>query len=375
MNKVCVLGSINMDLVVKVNEIPRIGETILSKSFEKIAGGKGSNQAIAARRCGAEVSMIAKIGKDENGKILKSKLEEDKISTECVFEDEKEATGMAFIMVNESGNNSIVVVSGSNMAINEEEIDTDEYIDIYKANELNTFYIKEKLMEEGIPFVIDGKQVFLPFIGYLLSKENERELPPIHLISFLTQKMLLIAIYERWNEVKVSDAAKRLEVSTKSASRCFDELEYLNIDVLGMKGKSRVINIPDDREQLWQQIESVLRNPVIRRFILRKDMNLEKKAGISALCEYSLLSDNAYPTYAVTKKELKASGVKEEKQVSALEEIGCVILELGYFTDFLGKGLQDPLSVVLSLTEEEQEEERVNISINEMLEEYVWSRA
>ena len=237
-----------------------------------------------------------------------------------------------------------------------------------------TFYIKEKLMEEGIPFVIDGKQVFLPFIGYLLSKENERELPPVHLISFLTQKMLLIAIYERWNEVRVSGAAKRLEVSTKSASRCFDELEYLNVNVLGMKGKSRVINIPDDREQLWQQIESVLRNPVIRRFILRKDMKLEKKAGLSALCEYSLLSDNVYPTYAVTKKELKASGVKEEKQASELEEIGCVVLEVGYFTDFLGKGLQDPLSVVLSLTEEEQEEERVDISINEMLEEYVWPR-
>ena len=237
-----------------------------------------------------------------------------------------------------------------------------------------TFYIKEKLIEEGIPFVIDGKQVFLPFIGYLLSKENERELAPVHLISFLTQKMLLIAIYERWNEVRVSGAAKRLEVSTKSASRCFDELEYLNVNVLGMKGKSRVINIPDEREQLWQQIESVLRNPVIRRFILRKDMKLEKKAGISALCEYSLLSDNAYPTYAVTKKELKASGVKEEKQVSELEEIGCVVLELGYFIDFSGKGLQDPLSVVLSLKGEEQEEERVDISISEMLEEYVWSK-
>ena len=237
-----------------------------------------------------------------------------------------------------------------------------------------TFYIKEKMIEEGIPFVIDRKQVFLPFIGYLLSKGNERELAPVHLISFLTQKMLLMAIYERWNEVKVSDAAKRLEVSTKSASRCFDELEYLNIDVLGMKGKSRVINIPNDRKQLWQQIERMLRNPVIRRFILRKDMKLEKKAGISALCEYSLLSDNAYLTYAVTKKELKASGVTEEKQVSELEEIGCAVLELGYFIDFSEKGLQDPLSVVLSLTGEEQEEERVDISINEMLEEYVWSR-
>ena len=237
-----------------------------------------------------------------------------------------------------------------------------------------TFYIKEKMIEEGIPFVIDRKQVFLPFIGYLLSKENERELAPVHLISFLTQKMLLMAIYERWNEVKVSGAAKRMGVSTKSASRCFDELEYLNIDVLGMKGKSRVINIPNDRKQLWQQIEHMLRNPVIRRFILRKDMKLEKKAGISALCEYSLLSDNAYLTYAVTKKELKASGVTEEKQVSELEEIGCAVLELGYFIDFSGKGLQDPLSVVLSLTGEEQEEERIDISINEMLEEYVWSK-
>ena len=235
-----------------------------------------------------------------------------------------------------------------------------------------TFYIKEKMMEEGIPFVIEGKQVFLPFIGYLLSKGNERELAPVHLISFLTQKMLLMAIYERWNEVKVSDVAKRIGVSTKSASRCFDELEYLNIDVLGMKGKSRVINIPDDRKQLWQQIERVLRNPVIRRFVLREDMKIEKKAGISALCEYSLLSDNVYPTYAVTKRELKASGVKVEKQVSELEEIGCVVLELGYFIDFSGKGSQDPLSVVLSLTEEEQEEERVDISINKMLEEYVW---
>ena len=121
MNKVCVLGSMNMDLVVKVNNIPRVGETILSKSFEKIAGGKGANQAVAAKRCGAEVAMIAKIGKDENGQILKGKLEEDNINVKYVFEDKKEATGMALIMVN--GNNSIIVVSGSNMTIDEYEIE------------------------------------------------------------------------------------------------------------------------------------------------------------------------------------------------------------------------------------------------------------
>ena len=123
MNKVCVLGSMNMDLVVKVNDIPRVGETILSKSFEKIAGGKGANQAVAAKRCGAEVAMIAKIGKDENGQILKDKLIEDNIDIKYVFEDKREATGMAIIMVNENGNNSIIVVAGSNMTIDEYEIE------------------------------------------------------------------------------------------------------------------------------------------------------------------------------------------------------------------------------------------------------------
>ena len=123
MNKVCILGSMNMDLVLKIDNLPQIGETILSKSFEKIPGGKGANQAVAAKRSGAEVSMISKIGQDDNGKILRSELIKDNIDINFVFEDEKEATGMAIIMVNKNGNNSIVVVSGSNMTINEEDID------------------------------------------------------------------------------------------------------------------------------------------------------------------------------------------------------------------------------------------------------------
>lgn len=235
-----------------------------------------------------------------------------------------------------------------------------------------TFYIREKLMDDGIPFVIEGKQVYLPFIGYLLSNENKRELLPVHLISFLTQKLLLTAIYERWREIRVSDAAERLGVSKMSISRCFDEIEYLNIDVLGRKGKSRVITVPDDLKFLWKQIKGVLRNPVIRRFVLSEDIELDKKAGISALCEYSLLSDNDYPTYAVTKKEIKDSKIKTTRCADWAEETGCVVLELGYFIDFDGKGIQDPLSVVLSMTAEELEDERISISVNEMLEEYVW---
>lgn len=235
-----------------------------------------------------------------------------------------------------------------------------------------TFYMKEKMIEEGIPFVVKGKQVYLPFIGCLLSHENEREIPPVHLISYLTQKLIFVAIYERWRMVTVSEAAEKLEVSKMSISRCFDEIEYLNVNIIGRKGKSRVIIIPSDVEKLWNNVQLILRSPVIAKYELREDIRLQKKAGISALCEYSLLSDNEYPTYAITKKEITDSGVKKMKQVHPGEEIGCVVLELGYFIDFKGKNIEDPLSVALTLTETEKQEERIHISIDEMLKEYVW---
>lgn len=235
-----------------------------------------------------------------------------------------------------------------------------------------TFYIKEKLIEEGVPFVLDGKQVYLPFIGYLLSNANERDLAPVHLISFLTQRLIFTAMYEKWENITVSDAAEKLGVTKMSVSRCYDEIEYLNVDILGMKGKSRVITIPSDIKKLWNDMQDILRNPVIARYELSEDIKLEKKAGISALCEYSLLSDNEYPTYAITKKEIAESGIKKMRLVHPGEEIGCVVLELGYFVDFKSKSLEDPMSVALSLSETERQDERVNISVGEMLEEYVW---
>ena len=235
-----------------------------------------------------------------------------------------------------------------------------------------TFYIKEKFIEEGVPFVLEGKQVYLPFIGMLLSNGNKRDIAPVHLISYLTQKLILVAIYEKWKNVTVSEAAIKLGVTKMSVSRCFDEMEYLSVDILGMKGKSRVIKVPMDIKKLWNDIQDVLRNPVIARYELTENILLGKKAGISALCEYSLLSDNDYPTYAVTKKEIAEVGIKKMKQAQLGAKIGCVVLELGYFIDFENKGLEDPFSVVLSLMEEEKQDERINISVKEMLEEYVW---
>ena len=121
---VCILGSINMDLVLRVDRMVKQGETILSKDFKKISGGKGANQAVAAKRLGANVSFIGKVGMDDNGSELLRALKEDKIDISHIKVDENEPTGMAIITVDDDGKNSIVVVPGANMKINNDSIDT-----------------------------------------------------------------------------------------------------------------------------------------------------------------------------------------------------------------------------------------------------------
>ena len=233
-------------------------------------------------------------------------------------------------------------------------------------------YTKDTMQNEGIPFIIEQKQMFLPFLGMLLSEKNDRRLAPVHTISFLTQKLLLCALYEKWNGMNVTKIADRLGVSKMSVSRCLDEMEYLDVGILDISGKTRKVSVGNDTRKAWESIKPILRNPVISKFQLAEDISLKKKAGISALCEYSLLSDNPYPTYAITKKELNDVQIKSFRQVFGVEEIGCEVLELGYFLDLHGKEIQDPLSVLLSLSEEDMEDERVQICIDEMLEDYVW---
>lgn len=190
MNKICVLGSMNMDLVLKVQDMPKIGETILSKSFEKIPGGKGANQAVAAKRCGSEVFMISKVGRDENGRELTKKLIEDNIDVKYVFEDRRDPTGMALIMVDSKGNNSIIVNAGSNMTLTKEEIlsakslieDSDIIISQFETPEkmtLEAFKIaKEKnkitILNPAPAKVI--KEELLKYTDIIVPNETEAEL-------------------------------------------------------------------------------------------------------------------------------------------------------------------------------------------------------
>ncbi len=121
--KILVIGSLNMDLAVEVDHIPEVGETILSSSFGAAPGGKGANQACAVGRLVGGCAFIGAVGNDGYGKILQESLQNFRVDTKGLITKPEKATGMAVVMVNKEGNNSIVVVPGANGALTPQDIE------------------------------------------------------------------------------------------------------------------------------------------------------------------------------------------------------------------------------------------------------------
>ena len=119
---VAVLGSINMDLVVRVPGLPRPGDTVLGDRLLTIHGGKGANQAVAAARLGAQVRIIGRVGADAFGPQLVAGLREDGVDTSGVAIDASEPSGVALIVVDGSGQNTVTVAPGANSTVGEDEV-------------------------------------------------------------------------------------------------------------------------------------------------------------------------------------------------------------------------------------------------------------
>ncbi|MBW8040172.1 MAG: ribokinase [Planctomycetes bacterium] len=119
---IAVVGSSNMDLVVKSNRIPVTGETILGGDFIMVPGGKGANQAVAAAKLGARVLFIAKLGDDIFGSQSLNNFKKEGVNTKYVLQTKDAPSGVALIMVDDDGNNVIVVAPGANNKLSPEDV-------------------------------------------------------------------------------------------------------------------------------------------------------------------------------------------------------------------------------------------------------------
>ena len=187
---ILVFGSINVDLVTKVNNLPAQGETVFAETFLTENGGKGANQAVSAARLGAKVSMIGRVGSDGFGRQVLRNLESESINTEMVTEDSDTNTGIALITIDSQSQNTIVVSSGANMTCGVTEL---RYLEASLAktdclilqNEVPyVVNLKAARLARGkgiqvvwdpAPFVTDTEEL-INNVDYLTPNQNEAQL-------------------------------------------------------------------------------------------------------------------------------------------------------------------------------------------------------
>ncbi len=188
MNNIAVIGSINIDFVLKVKDFPKKGETIQSSNFFKTFGGKGANQAIALGKLDADVAMFGKIGNDELGKSYIENFNQNNVDTSHI-EIDGENTGLAIVSVDNSGANNITIASEANSLVDKNYID--RHIDILGTMDIvllqleipleTVFYALKKLKEikSSIITILDpAPAVKLPtdifqYVDYITPNETE----------------------------------------------------------------------------------------------------------------------------------------------------------------------------------------------------------
>jgi ribokinase len=212
---VVVVGSINIDLVSTTSRIPAIGETISGKDFRVHPGGKGANQAVAVGRLGYPVRMIGRIGNDTFGQQLRSNLEGAGVDASGVATSEG-TSGVAVILVDDKGDNSIVITAGANALLSPRDLD-DNINAIRSAGlvltqletPLETIeYLAQLCQREGVPLILDPAPArelpaeFLKKIAWFTPNEteagffadtrysNEQALDPAAIASKLKQRGL-----------------------------------------------------------------------------------------------------------------------------------------------------------------------------------------
>jgi len=238
-------------------------------------------------------------------------------------------------------------------------------------------YARQKMLEEGIPFILDDKELYLPFLGVVLTSKKKEKVPPAR-ISYLTQKMLLTVLYNGISNATVTEMAKTLEISKMSVSRCFDELEAFQLGVIEDNGKTRrYFRWNKTKREFWDMVRPLLRNPVEKEFLL--DCTIPRplpKSGLTAISHFSMLADNSYGTYAIARQALKDLQLENLPQVPQGEIPVAVIQVMGYVCLYEGTDefVIDPLSAVLSLTQEDMNDPRIEGAVDEIMEEFLYDR-
>lgn len=236
-------------------------------------------------------------------------------------------------------------------------------------------YNRRRLIEQKVPFIVPGNQMYLPMMGIDLRERFRQSRPEPTTLSPASQVVMLhVLLRESENTFTPGALAGRLGYSAMTLTRAFDEIEALRLGEAAAAGRERRLCFLQDKRALWTQAEPRMRSPVIRRRFVRPlelgDAALH--AGLSALAECSSLSPPEHPVFALGREEWKS--LRRRKIVVEVADGEAPVYELevwSYRPALLAANDRvDPLSLYLSLRH--SGDERIESALNEAIRRLPW---
>ncbi len=246
---------------------------------------------------------------------------------------------------------------------------------IYLHSSISTFN-RRRLIDRKIPFVVPGKQMYLPFLGVDFREFlRKRALEKPTRFKPSTQAVFLTALYSRpGEEITSSMLSEKLKYSLMTMSRALDEIEAAGLETVFSRGRYRVLCVPENKEHLFAEGLSYLTSPVKKRLKISGRISLTGllPAGETALCTYGMLAEPVYPVYAASPETWKLKERTENIEFLSVHEGDSMEIEIWKYPPelFARKDIVDPLSLYLSL--KHVQDERVEIALDYLLKESVW---
>lgn len=242
-----------------------------------------------------------------------------------------------------------------------------ENIPVVLVLETMTTYQRKAFIMENIPFVIDGKQIYLPFLGILLKEKGDKLLPARKTLQPSAQLIVLYFIYANKNRLCTNEIVKVLNITAMTVSRAVRQLHALDLLAIGKEGKQNIIESNLSGKEFTDKVWPHLASPVRKRIYIAKDSvdSEMPQAGYTALSQMSMLNEPQMACYAIDKY---ACGKGCTQQILDADRHVC--LEIWAYDPRIlaNNGMVDPLSLALAL--QNDIDERVEEALHELLNEF-----
>jgi hypothetical protein len=238
-----------------------------------------------------------------------------------------------------------------------------------------TAYNRKRLIEQKVPFIVPGNQMYLPMLAIDLREHFRRIREEAPTFSPSTQVVVLHAMLRDAGQVLIpSEMAPLLGYSAMTMTRAFDELETAKLAEVTVRGRERCLRFIGDRREIWEKAQPFLRNPVSKRLFIRRIHGAEgaTHAGLTALAHYSMLAPPAYTTYALSREEWKTLRQQHKIIEVPVQDPDVSEIEVWWYSParFAEHGMVDQLSLYLSLKADH--DERTETALEEMMEKIEW---